>query len=402
VRLVDSKTGETRILGQHKAPAVFVGFSPSGDFLFSGGWEGELICWDFRSQRRALTIGVNSWKAQFSSDGRKCAIQMPDRLQIYEFKAPSACRELPGDLRQGVLHGGFSPDGHWFAAGGAQSMGIWNRVIPGPAATILSGEGQAGIPFFSPTSAEMYAYGTKALSRWRVAPGDKGDPPKLIKLPLLVPHQVQRTTIYSNELVATCYRSVCFMPLGNTNAENVRRLDKAAGWGNVSPDGLWLGVRGLWDPLLRVYQLPEVEEVARLTNRANVCDFAFSPGKAELAVLTDKGLEFYDTTNWQRSHEMSIPSERFGSIFFTPDGKSFWLRSDRRTAALWDTRTLKKFLPLPPDTTPLALSADGHHLAVSVDLRRVQIWDLEQVREQFRELGLDWQESKQSMRSNQR
>jgi WD40 repeat protein len=402
VRLVDSTTGESQILGQHKAQAVFVTFNPAGDFLFSGGWEGELICWDMRSRKRALTIGLNSSRAQFSSDGLKCAIQMPDRLQIYDFQAPSACRELAGDLGQGVLRGAFSSDGYWFAAGGARSMGVWNCASPGPAATIPTGENHAGIPFFSPTSSEIYAYGNGALARWSIDIGDEGDPPELTRLPLLVPNRLQWATIRSNELVSICVGSVCFMPLGNTNTKNLRCLTRAATSGSVSPDGRWLGVRDFWGPTVRIYRLPDMEKVADLTNRANVCDFAFSPDKAELAVLTANGLEFYDTTNWQRSREMPIHSERFGSIFFTPDGKSFWLRSDRRTAALWDARTLEMLLPLPPDTTPLALSADGRHLAVSVDLRRVQLWDLEQVREQFRELGLDWEESRPPIRSSQR
>jgi WD40 repeat protein len=199
-------------------------------------------------------------------------------------------------------------------------------------------------------------------------------------------------------LVSTCYSSICFMPLGNTNAERVRCLKTAAGWGSASPDGRWLGVRNSWGPLLRVYRLPEVEEVARLTTRANVCHFAFSPGSDALAVLTAKGLEFYHTTDWKRHREMQIPSERFGSIQFMPDGLSFWLTSNLRMASLRDTRTLKVLLPLPSDTTPLAISQDGRHLAVSVDFRRVQLWDLAQVREQFRELGLGWEETQTASR----
>jgi hypothetical protein len=46
---------------------------------------------------------------------------------------------------------------------------------------------------------------------------------------------------------------------------------------------------------------------------------------------------------------------------------------------------------LPTGTLPLALSADGRRLAVSVDARRLQVWDLDEVRARFRELGLDWE-----------
>jgi fructose-1,6-bisphosphatase/inositol monophosphatase family enzyme len=41
---------------------------------------------------------------------------------------------------------------------------------------------------------------------------------------------------------------------------------------------------------------------------------------------------------------------------------------------------------------PLAISADGRHLAVSVEAQRVQVWDLAALRLRLRELGLDWED----------
>jgi hypothetical protein len=38
----------------------------------------------------------------------------------------------------------------------------------------------------------------------------------------------------------------------------------------------------------------------------------------------------------------------------------------------------------------LALSPDGRFLAVNVDSRRLQVWDVTEVRRQLRRLGLDW------------
>jgi len=39
---------------------------------------------------------------------------------------------------------------------------------------------------------------------------------------------------------------------------------------------------------------------------------------------------------------------------------------------------------------PLAISPDGRRLAVSVDARRLQLWDLTEAQNQLRELGMDW------------
>ena len=83
--------------------------------------------------------------------------------------------------------------------------------------------------------------------------------------------------------------------------------------------------------------------------------------------------------------------DRNAQLMFTPDGRAFWLARDARNASQHNAQTFETFLPLPTGTTPLALSPDGRCLAVSVDARRLQVWDLAEVRRRLRELGLDWQ-----------
>ena len=55
-----------------------------------------------------------------------------------------------------------------------------------------------------------------------------------------------------------------------------------------------------------------------------------------------------------------------------------------------DRRTLEPLLPLPNNVLPLALSPDGRQLAVSVESRHVQIWDIPALREELTSLGLNW------------
>ena len=75
---------------------------------------------------------------------------------------------------------------------------------------------------------------------------------------------------------------------------------------------------------------------------------------------------------------------------FSPDGKAFWVKQDARNGGLFDAHTLEALLPLPKGTLPLALSPDGHFLAVSVESQQLQVWDLIEVRKQLASLGLDW------------
>jgi hypothetical protein len=132
--------------------------------------------------------------------------------------------------------------------------------------------------------------------------------------------------------------------------------------------------------------LPSFEAVAHLTNQLNIRTFAFSPRADEIAVSTPSRIEFWSTATWQRTKELID----FMDLIFTPHESAWWLTSDYRSAGLYDALNGKPLLPLPLGTLPLALSADGRFLAVSVDARGLQVWDLKEVRARFRELGIDW------------
>jgi len=40
---------------------------------------------------------------------------------------------------------------------------------------------------------------------------------------------------------------------------------------------------------------------------------------------------------------------------------------------------------------PLALSHDGRFLALGVDTRRIQVWNMDVIHSEFRKLGIDWE-----------
>ena len=126
-----------------------------------------------------------------------------------------------------------------------------------------------------------------------------------------------------------------------------------------------------------------MELVATLTNQVAISRFQFSPRGDEVAVSQRTGVEIWSTTTWRRTRHLT----NFLALLYCPDARTCWLTSGNGTAGLHDTRTLEPLLPLPRGTLPLAVSPDGRRLAVSVDTRRLQVWDLAAVRAQLRELG---------------
>jgi hypothetical protein len=105
-----------------------------------------------------------------------------------------------------------------------------------------------------------------------------------------------------------------------------------------------------------------------------------------------RGVELWSTDTWERTRALTNFTRPF---LYAPDGRGLWLTKDLREAGLYDARTLGPRLLLPPGMLPLAVSADGRYLAVSVEAQRLQVWDLAELRKQFRELGLDWVDGSQ-------
>ena len=170
-------------------------------------------------------------------------------------------------------------------------------------------------------------------------------------------------------------------------------MQTAPGMSRISPDGKWLGIYRAYGQILYVYRFPGMEPVARLTNQVAIAGASFSPAGDELAVASRGQIEFWSTSTWERTriatNFIGIP---YLGVIYSPDGNSLWLTTAYSSTGLYDSRTLKPILFLPTGMYPLALDADGRHLAVSMDARRLQVWDLGAVRSELAELGLDWED----------
>src|SRR5262249_29053837 len=118
-------------------------------------------------------------------------------------------------------------------------------------------------------------------------------------------------------------------------------------------------------------------------------DFKFSPLGDEVAISSFREgalITFWNTATWERTRTLT----NFSRVIYAPDAGALWLTQEQRKAGLYDAHTLEPLLLLPTGMLPLALSPDGLRVVVSVDAQRLQVWDLVALREQFRALGLDW------------
>src|SRR5262249_28068104 len=155
-----------------------VTFSPDGCYLFTGGWEGELICWDTRTMQRCLTIGHQSWIAQFRADGRECAIIADSGIELHTFARPNH-REFSEDLGPRLRRAAFSRDGKWLTASAEQCLGVWDLTCNGPG--VLAKQADEARPMFTSNGKELFASSSvNTCSRWRISPGtNAAEPPQL-------------------------------------------------------------------------------------------------------------------------------------------------------------------------------------------------------------------------------
>jgi WD40 repeat protein/predicted Ser/Thr protein kinase len=393
VSAMDARTGQLRLFGRHKTDAVQPWFSPDGTYLISAGWDEELICWDAKAMRREFTISLNSFVMQFSVDGSRCAITTPSGVKLHAFERPSGHREFGEDLGAHLEHAAFSPDGRWLAASAEKQMGLWDLAANGPG--VLLDNGYEATPCFSQDGGQLFASRCNARDtdafRWEIASAtNAGAPPQLKRLPLHKPPGLTFLTVHSNSVVITGSKGSQLLARDQIEAGPDGWLPTIAGLNAVSPEGRWLGIYEPFGGSLYIYRLPGLERAAMLPHPGSIAEFKFSPHEEEVAIASRAGVEFWSTRTWERTRAVT----NFTRILYPPDANTLWLRKDLRTAGLYDRHTLAPLLLLPTDMIPLAVSLDGNHIAVSVDGRRLQVWDLAALHDQFRELGLDWTEAK--------
>jgi len=389
VRLIEADTGATTVLGRHKLKTAHIEFAGDGHYLVSGGWDREIIWWDLQTRERAFTSADVGSYAGWSADGQRCVAKLsPNVLGFYQFEQPDY-RELELSGQDGLGLGAFSPDGRWLAAQDIRHVLVWDLHHEGPPARVKK-PGDVTL-FFSPDSTELFAARRNYLGRWRLAASaDAAASPQLEPLPLRVPNGIRHAALSANDVLMTTTGGVHIVALTNLHSGEGRLVRVPEGVGFASPDGRWLGMVYPFSRLVRVYRLPEVEEAAVLITSNSVASLTFSPDGEELAIINRGGIEWWDTATWRPSRQQSGTPVSPSFVRYTPDGSGLWIVTQLRNTGLHDRRTLERLLPLPPDVVPIALSVDGRKLAVSVEMRRVQLWDLPSLRTRFRELGLDW------------
>jgi len=395
VSLLDSNDGSVRLLGRHKAQAVRAGIVPESELVYSGGWDSEVNLWNVRNSRRELTAALGSYTIQFGASGREAAIWLGDgRLRLIEFNQGARGRELAGELNYASRLAKFSPDNRWLAAPAIDGFAVWDLAQPGPA--IVNTEAGIGNLYFGPEPGELLTASDRRLYRWRLAPAvESNSPPTLKALPAFAPRgRVDAAYWLSRERAVLLADADGLRLVSCTNSPDQAGVGvKAAIFHHaLAGDERRFAAAPQHGSIVRVFRVPQLTTEAWITNGAAVRALAFAPDGRTLAILTATNLCLWDIASSRRTLSRHLEADRFANLQFGSDERFLMVVESIRSGALLDARTLEPLLPLPTWTHPMALSADNQYLAVNVEGRRVQVWDLPALRVRLRSLGVDWKD----------
>jgi WD40 repeat protein len=367
-------------------------FSPDGEYLFSGGEEQEITCWDLRSMRAAFNIPLQTNRLQFSSDGGRCAVVGRTAIAFHVFERTLPCRELAVDLGGDASQGVISANGRWLAvSGGSHRLALWDLTGDGRG-TIVTAQPTSITPLFSPDSSELLASWDDGLARWRLPAVCGPSPLELVAEPIHKPGRILSAGFSGDRLVLGTPDGAVVVPSTAIATGPGELFPIGLAQGRIAPNGAWIAVRKTEPHREEVYRLEPWKGLKFVHADAEVLAEAFAPGSDELAVATFTSVSFLDPELWEPRRRFPIALDRNARIIYMPDGGAFWLVQDARSAVLRDARTFEALLPLPAGSIPLAVSPDGRRLVLRVDDGRIQEWDLEKVRAGLRELGLDWRQ----------
>ncbi len=340
-RVWDARTGQLKLtLTGHADRIERARWSRDGQYIVTASDDGTARVWDAATgtelKRSAYTNHVND--AQFSPDGNKVIVAVGDnKAYVWTWHSETAPVALSG--AQGALRAAaFSPDGHFVATVGADTLLRIYRLDDGlPVPRVFSGHTDAvfGVQF-SPDGQRLVTASRDQTARiWDVASG----------------REIARLVGHANAVTDAAY----------------------------SPDGRFIVTAGddhiaiLWDA-----GVGRAEDDLR-GHTATVTSAQFSPdGKRVVTASQDGTARVWNAetgaTVWAtKTHTASVNSARF-----SPNGALVVTASADNTARVWDASTGKELLVLSGHSdwvNDAEFSPDSKLVVTASDDNSVRVFD---------------------------
>jgi WD40 repeat protein len=408
---VSSGAPPVRFAG-HKAEVYRVGFSGTGDLLFSTSWDDTTRFFNAWSGRELLA--AEGQAVRFRRDGRRLAFRdWGENLGVWDVVTSSEFRYLPpdreGGLDPGLGSGGsqdvdFSPDGRYVAASGAGGVRVWESATARQLVRLPAG--QVTSVAFHPNGRGIVSFGPRGLFLWPFrADSDAGGlvagPPRDLAGPVY-DTVLQRISWAPDgrTLAVNDWRSGRLLLIDPETAARRREFaGRPALFGSAfSRDGRWVAGGTRLGGGATVWDAHSGREVAKLPgSRPNASDaeVAFSPNGQWLVTGNQAEYRFYSVGSWQPGRV--IPRRKLegwpGPLAYSRDGRFLALALTPVRVQLLDAATNEPVITLTPadcgELRALRFSRDSRLLAAATAASEVLIWDLAGIHVELAKRGLD-------------
>ncbi len=379
-RVWDAETCRELIaLHGHAYWVLGVAFSPDGERIVTGGGEwgsgkktGEVMVWDARSGRRLLDLKGHSlcvWSVAFSPDGKRIVTgagdwsYAPGEAKVWDARTGQWLLDLKGHTH-GVRCVAFSPDGKRIATGSANgTVKVWDAST---GQVVLDLKGHADGVYSVAFNREGKRILTGSMdNNAKVWDAEKGQEVLTINGHSgfvwgvgFSPDGKRIVTGNNDNTVRVCDAGTGREVLALKG--HARRVFSVA----YSPDGKRI-LSGGEDATARVWDAEKGQELPTL-NTAGINGLAYSPdGKRIVTVGGDKTAKLWDAATSQQLLELKGHTDWVWSVAFSRDGKRVVTGSKDQTARVWDAATGQELLALKGHTAEVygvAFSPDGQRI----------------------------------------
>jgi WD40 repeat protein len=405
ITIWDTQTRQLALppLEGHRQPGIVLRFNHAGDLLLSNDWNQIWRLWDVRTGKQLLTQPACTSCLCFGPDdglvGADVDHLATGRVRLFRLRRGSEFRTLVArrSFKTGYYGSitALDTEGRLLAVDTREGVALVD-VLRSEEAALLPLPGNGPLRFEAKGKA-LWTYGRNGVLRWPIQT-DSTDrnkrrvgPPQCINSTTTMDRwgsspDVNLIAIPNYNRGALLWQRAANRTLSLAPQYDVRFCA-------VSPDGRWVATgshSNLAAVGAKVWDARSGKHLADLPVSGLV---AFSPDSKWL-LTSNGGARIWRTGTWQQGPALGGPSSGSFGVF-TPDGELLALSDVPSVVRLVRTATGKEVARLTaPEQTRLApqcFTPDGSRLITKgIESEALHIFDLRAIREQLRELGLDW------------